>query len=518
MLMAAQRSDTDEPLRLSTLLQDLADIPVGSDRAIMGLTADSRRVRPGDLFFACRGRKATGHDFISEAVRYGAVAVVYDAPLVTVPQVPLGVPLIGVQDLAFKIGIIADRFYGSPSRDLSVVGVTGTNGKTSTTHFIAHALSKGVAVPCGLIGTLGNGLYGNLAPGLHTTPDAVSLQAFLAEARDAGSRHAVMEVSSHGLAQGRVEGVHFDIAVFTNLTRDHLDYHGDMASYARAKRRLFTFPGLRSAVINLDDAEGWTLLEFLGGDVGVIGYTLSPHAVDVERKLSAARSAALLQAQIHTNTRAGLELDISSNFGRGRLSSRLLGSFNASNLLAALGVLLASGLSFEEALGRLATVRPIAGRLEGFGGHDGKPLVVVDYAHTPDALEKALTTLRSVCTGRLWCVFGCGGNRDRGKRPQMGAIAERLANRVVITDDNPRDEDPAEIAAEILAGTQQSAHISVIHARAEATAFAVGSAAADDVVLIAGKGHEDYQEARGQRRPYSDRQQVAWLLGEAVTR
>lgn len=518
MQMAAQRSDTNEPLWLSALLEDIAEVPVGSDRAIMGLTADSRRVRPGDLFFACRGHNAKGHEFISDAVRYGAVAVVYDAPLETAPALSSGVPLIGVENLSFKIGAIADRFYGHPSRDISVVGVTGTNGKTSTTHFIAHALSKGVTVPCGLIGTLGSGLYGNLGPGLNTTPDAVSLQTLLAEVRDAGSRHAVMEVSSHGLAQGRVEGVHFDIAAFTNLTRDHLDYHGDMANYARAKRRLFAFPGLRSAVINLDDAEGWTLLNILGGDVGVIGYTLSSHGIDIERKLRAVRPAALLRAQIRASTRVGLELDIESHFGSGRLSSSLLGSFNASNLLAALGVLLASNLSFEDALGRLATVRSVAGRLEGFGGQDGKPLVVVDYAHTPDALEKALATLRSACTGRLWCVFGCGGNRDRGKRPQMGAIAERLADRVIITDDNPRHEDPAAIVAEILAGTQQSAHISVIHSRADAIAFAMSEAAADDVVLVAGKGHEDYQEVCGQRRFFSDRQQVAWLLGEAVKR
>jgi len=517
MLMAAQRSDTNEPLWLSVLLEGFADIPASSDRAIMGLTADSRRVRPGDLFFACRGRAASGHEFISDAVRYGAVAVVYDAPAAVLPTLPLRVPLIGVEDLSFKIGVIADRFYGHPSRSVSVVGITGTNGKTSTSHFVAHALSKGVTVPCGLIGTLGSGLYGNLNPGLHTTPDAVSLHALLAEVRDAGSAHAVMEVSSHGLSQGRVQGVRFEVAAFTNLTRDHLDYHGDMDNYARAKRRLFTFPELRTAVINMDDPEGWSLLDIVAAEVGVIGYTLSDAPHDVEHRLRARRPAALLRGRIRANSRAGLELDIASEFGIGRLSSTVLGSFNASNLLAALGVLLGCGVSFDDALGRLATVRPVAGRLEGFGGQQGKPLVVVDYAHTPDALEKALTTLRSVCPGRLWCVFGCGGNRDRGKRPQMGAIAERLADRVIVTDDNPRDEDPGVIAGEILGGMRQPAAAALIHPRAEAIAFAVGGAAAEDVVLIAGKGHEDYQEARGQRRPFSDRQQVAWLLGESVT-
>ena len=518
MLMAAQCSDTNEPLWLSALLEGIADVPIGSDRAVMGLTADSRRVRPGDVFFACRGRAVAGHQFISDAVRYGAVAIVYEAPGAALPALPLRVPLIGVEDLSFKIGMIADRFYGHPSRSLSVVGVTGTNGKTSTSHFVAHALSKGVTVPCGLIGTLGSGLYGNLNPGLHTTPDAVSLHALLAEVRDAGSAHAVMEVSSHGLSQGRVQGVHFAVAAFTNLTRDHLDYHGDMDNYARAKRRLFTFPGLRSAVVNMDDAEGWSLLDIIEKEVDVIAYTLSDAPSEAEHRLRARHSGALLRARIRSNNRAGLELDIDGGFGTGRLSSCLLGSFNASNLLAALGVLLACGVSFDDALGRLATVRPVAGRLEGFGGQQGKPLVVVDYAHTPDALEKVLTTLRGVCAGRLWCVFGCGGNRDRGKRPQMGAIAERLADRVIVTDDNPRDEDPGIIGAEILGGMQQPASAALIPARAEAIAFAVGGAAAEDVVLIAGKGHEDYQEFRGQRRPFSDRQQVAWLLGESVTR
>lgn len=514
-MMAAQRSDTNEPIWLSALLEGIAEVPAGSDRAVMGLTADSRRVRPGDLFFACRGIKTKGHEFICDAVRYGAVAVVYEAPSDTLPALPVRVPLIGVADLPFKMGLIADRFYGHPSSSVSVIGVTGTNGKTSTSHFIAHALSKGVAAPCGLIGTLGSGLYGNLNPGLHTTPDAVSLHALLAEVRDAGAVHAVMEVSSHGLAQGRVEGVRFDVAAFTNLTRDHLDYHGDMDNYARAKRRLFTFPGLRCAVVNLDDPEGWSLLDVVRPEAEVIAFTLAD-AEAVEGRLRALRPVSLLRGEISTSSRAGLQVQIAGDFGSGQLSSSLLGAFNASNLLAALGVQLACDVPLDEALGRLATVRPVAGRLEGFGGRAGKPLVVVDYAHTPDALEKALTTLRQLCQGRLWCVFGCGGNRDRGKRPQMGAIAERLADRVIITDDNPRDEDPALIANEILAGIQRPASISVIHARAEAIAFAVGGAQGEDVVLIAGKGHEDYQELRGQRRPFSDRQQVAWLLGEAV--
>jgi UDP-N-acetylmuramoyl-L-alanyl-D-glutamate--2,6-diaminopimelate ligase len=513
-MMAMQKIDAHESVWLSGLLSGIVPVASEDDRVVMGLTMDSRRVRPGDVFLACHGSRSCGHDFITEAVRYGAVAVVYESPYAPLPRLPVRVPMIGVDGLANKAGAIAERFYRNPSRALRAIGVTGTNGKTSTTHFIAHALSKGMPTPCGLVGTLGSGLYGNLNPGLHTTPDPVTLHALLAEVRDAGATDVVMEVSSHGLVQGRVEAVQFDTAVFTNLSRDHLDYHLDMDAYAQAKRRLFTFPSLRAAVINLDDEQGWAALNVVDPRVRIVGYTLAQDVGVIQRRLGRANTLVLVRGQIGSADCAGMQLSVESELGAGSLHTSLLGRFNASNLLAALGVLLMRGVAMDDALARLATVRPVAGRLEGYGGR-GQPLVVVDYAHTPDALEQVLITLRALCHGRLWCVFGCGGNRDRGKRPQMGAIAQRLADRVIVTDDNPRFEEAPSIVADILSGMQQPQSATVIHARSEAIAYAVGGAAAQDVVLIAGKGHEDYQEVKGQRKPFSDREQVAWLLRES---
>ena len=504
--MTARQMDMTDSKRLSALLADVAPVAADDDCAVFGLTTDSRRVRPGDAFFACHGQQVAGHQFIEDAVRYGAVAVIYETPADHLPKLPVKIPVIAVDGLAGKIGIVAERFYQHPSRDLFVVGVTGTNGKTSTSHFIAHCLSKGVATPSGLIGTLGSGLYGNLNPGIHTTPDPVALHALLAEIRDAGAKDAVMEVSSHGLAQGRVNGVEFTVAVFTNLTRDHLDYHGDMMRYAAAKRRLFMWPTLKTAVVNMDDVESVALLPLIPPSARVIGYSLrTRNNTDSPRLLH-------LVGQIERADAQGLQLNIEGDFGRGTLNSALIGRFNASNLLAALAVLLSRGLSLDDATARLNTVRPVPGRLENFGGKD-KPLAVVDYAHTPDALEQVLLTLRPLCRGQLWCVFGCGGNRDRGKRPQMGAIAERYADHVILTDDNPRQEDPTSITDEILAGIHVKSRVQIIHHRAEAIAYAVGRAQRDDVVLIAGKGHEDYQEIKGQRRAFSDRVEVTELLG-----
>lgn len=508
-MMTAKISDSPESPRLSALLNAIAPVSPEDDRVVFGLTMDSRRVRPGDVFFACRGHQADGHVFIADAVRYGAVAVIYEAPYDKLPALPVRVPMIPVQELAQKIGIIAERFYHHPTRSLFVVGVTGTNGKTSTTHFIAHGLSKGVITPCGLIGTLGSGVYGNLNPGLHTTPDPVTLHALLAEVRDAGAKDAVMEVSSHGLAQGRVAGVEYTVAVFTNLTRDHLDYHGSMENYAKAKRRLFSRPSLNWVIVNVDDSESTAIIAEAPAHAHVIGFSLRGATIPSSRHI------AYVHGYIVRSDMSGIELALRGDFGEATLRTQLIGEFNASNLLAALCVLLCRGLLIDEAAARLSTVRPVAGRLETFGGKNGRPLVVVDYAHTPDALEKVLAALRSVCRGKLWAVFGCGGNRDRGKRGQMGAIAERAADHFVLTDDNPRNEDPAAIVTEILGGMRDPRRAKVIHARAEAIAYAVGGAGSDDVVLIAGKGHEDYQEIHGQRRPFSDRQQAMWLVGEA---
>ena len=502
-MMAARHATHSFP-PLSELLRDIAAVPALMERAVRGLSLDSRQVRPGSLFLACTGLRSRGHDFIGDAVAHGAVAVVYEIAAGEAPSLPpfIGdVPQIPVVDLAQRTGHIAERFFGEPSRDLFMVGITGTNGKTSCSHYLAQALHS-EAGPCGIIGTVGNGLVGALASSTLTTPDAVSVHALLARLRDAGARSVVMEASSHALDQGRVNAVAFDVAVFTNLTRDHLDYHGDMAAYGAAKRRLFHLPGLRYAVVNGDDAFGRELLANLRSDVMGVSYGLE-NAV--------ASTIAHVQAREVRLDDDGMQLTVHSPWGEGEVRVPLLGRFNASNVLAVLATLLIMGIGFDEALRRLGRLQAVTGRMQCFGG-GAAPRVVVDYAHTPDALEQALSALRAHSRGRVWCVFGCGGDRDRGKRPLMGAAAARLADRVIITDDNPRNEDPRVIVAEIMAGIAAEAEVQVIHERAAAIAYAVTQANPGDVVLVAGKGHEAYQQIGAQYVPFSDQAVVARLL------
>ncbi|HRQ66430.1 MAG TPA: UDP-N-acetylmuramoyl-L-alanyl-D-glutamate--2,6-diaminopimelate ligase, partial [Xanthomonadaceae bacterium] len=365
---------------------------------------------------------------------------------------------------------------------------TGTNGKTSTVQLLAQALAALGQRPA-TIGTLGAGMHGAVESGQHTTPDVLSVHAMLARFRDAGASHVAMEVSSHALDQGRVDGVRFAAAVFTNLSRDHLDYHGDMRGYAAAKARLFAWPGLRHAVLNLDDEEGRLLRTVLPAGVRALGYGFAADA-DVR--------ASDLSLSLD-----GIAFDVATPWGRGRVESRLLGAFNAHNLLAVITVLGALGHSLEDVLVLMRQLQPVHGRMNRIGG-DGRPLVVVDYAHTPDALEKALGSLRSHGGGRLLCVFGCGGERDRGKRPEMGRIAEDLADAIWITDDNPRGEDGDAIVAEVLNGLAHPARAVVERDRARAIAQAVAGAGSADIVLIAGKGHEAWQEAGGRRLPFDD--------------
>lgn len=494
---------------LSALPKAFATLAVG------GLTLDSRRVVPGEVFCACAGGQVHGRQFIDQAIAAGAVAVLCEADEAGHASVRWQngaggqqVPVLDVTCLSQQLGVIADRFYGRPSQHLSLVGVTGTNGKTSVSHFLAHALHDKAdsAQTCALIGTLGNGLVGQLAPATHTTPDAITLHGLLAQMRDAGARSVVMEVSSHGLDQGRVNGVAFDTAVLTNLSRDHLDYHGDMAAYARAKQRLFIWPGLRHAVINTDDAFGRTVLGQLPPGVRALGYGLR-----------AAAQGPDLRGYVRRQDSQGLVLAVEGHWGRAEIETPLLGRFNASNLLAVLGVLLAHGLSLECAVSRLRDVPQVPGRMACFGG-GAHPLVVVDYAHTPDALAQVLDALRAHAAGRVWCVFGCGGNRDKGKRAEMGAAAERLADFIILTDDNPRQEDPWTIIAGIQAGLRKPDAAYVERDRARAIGRALTLAAAGDVVLVAGKGHEDYQLVGDERRPFSDiavvRQQVARWASE----
>ncbi len=494
---------------LSALLAGIAEVAAEADRPVSGLALDSRRVGPGQAFVALAGTRTHGLDHADTAIAAGAVAVLWEAEGRAAPLAlswrtgPGGhkVPLLAIPELSQLVGVIADRFYGQPSHRLFTVGVTGTNGKTSVTQFLAQILSADA--PCGVIGTLGNGLYGQLSETRHTTPDAITTHALLSDMCDRGASAAVLEVSSHGLEQGRVNGVAFDTAVFTNLSHEHLDYHGDMDAYGRAKRRLFEMPGLRTAVVNADDAFGRELLTRLSADVQVLSYGLEVHG----------EAPTLYGTELRLDLE-GLRLQVHSPWGEGELVSSLLGRFNAANLLAVLGVLLAHGMALDTALARLAGLTTVPGRMERFGGGE-RPLLVVDYAHTPDALEQVLAALREHTAGSLWCVFGCGGERDRAKRPFMGRAAERLADFVVLTDDNPRGENPWDIVSHIQAGMQRPDAAYVERDRAAAIERAFALAGPGDVVLIAGKGHEDYQEVAGERRSFSDVEQVRRLLGEA---
>ncbi|MBI3899175.1 MAG: UDP-N-acetylmuramoyl-L-alanyl-D-glutamate--2,6-diaminopimelate ligase [Gammaproteobacteria bacterium] len=481
--------------KLSELLAGIGAVSGAQDRLVQALTLDSRAVSTGALFVALPGARHDGRTFLTDVAARGVAAIVYEANDF-VPSV-LPVPAIGVHGLADHLGTIADRFYDAPSRRLVVVGVTGTNGKTTCTQLLAQALDRPPR-RCGIIGTLGYGFPGALDAGLHTTPDALAVHRLLAEFVAASAAHVSMEVSSHALDQGRVNAVAFEVAVFTNLSRDHLDYHGAMEHYAAAKTRLFTCAGLKTAVINGDDEHGRKLIDLLAGRARVIAY---------------GRSAGDVYARSLKCSREGLQLIAATPQGDVEIRAPLFGEFNALNLVAVLATLLALGLDATDAAQRLAGARPVPGRVERFGG-GVQPLVMIDYAHTPDALEQVLQALRPHVSGQLWCVFGCGGNRDRGKRPQMGAIAERLADVVILTDDNPRHEAGATIIDEIRAGMRQPAR--VIRDRRAAITAALSEAASDDVVLIAGKGHEDYQQIGDTRHPYSDRDTVRELLGRAA--
>jgi UDP-N-acetylmuramoyl-L-alanyl-D-glutamate--2,6-diaminopimelate ligase len=490
--------------RLADLLDRIADTRQAGDTVVRGLTLDSRQVHAGDAFIALRGARAHGITFAPAALAQGASAVIAETPAPTPASGESRgeAPLIWVDDLRDRVGEIAARFFGRPSSALRTIGVTGTNGKTSIVQLLAAALN-GLGQRAATIGTLGAGFVGALRAGERTTPDAISVQALLAEFRDHGASHVAMEVSSHALEQGRVNAVGFEVAVFTNLTRDHLDYHGTMEAYGAAKARLFAWPGLQSAVINVDDAFGRTLASRLQAGTQRLRYALE--AQDAEVRAGDVRASD-----------AGLAFTLHTPWGSGAVQSALLGRFNVYNLLAVAATLGALGQPFAHIVKALQTLAPVPGRMNRLGGGNAQPLVVVDYAHTPDALEQALGSLRAHCAGRLVCVFGCGGERDAGKRPLMGAIAERLADRVIVTDDNPRSEDGAAIVRQIVAGLARPERAVVERDRAAAIALALRSAHGGDAVLIAGKGHEPYQEIGGQRLPFDDLDVARRALGVAA--
>ena len=479
---------------------DAAELLGRLSAPISRISSDSRRLGPGDAFAAYPGAHRDGRAYIPDAIARGAGAILWETQgfhwnrAWKLPHLP-------IDELKAKLGFIADAVYGHPSHDLWMVGVTGTNGKTSCAHWIAAGLDA-AGRRATVLGTLGNGLIGALESGANTTPDAALLQQMLADYRAAGAQAAVMEVSSHGIDQGRVNGVAFDVALFTNLSRDHLDYHATMAAYGAAKAKLFAWPGLRVGVINADDAFGQSLLD-----------SARSHG---QKVLSYGFGAADIVGSGLTSLPAGgLAFTVETPWGKGRITTPLVGAFNAANLLGVLGVLLVSGLSFEAALAILAGVEAPPGRMQRLGGGD-RPLVVIDYAHTPDALDKVLTALRpAVGEGsELICLVGAGGERDRGKRPEMGRLAARLADRVVVTSDNPRGEDPAAIASEIVHGIRDMGNrrYSVELDRAVAIASAIGEARRGDIVLLAGKGHETYQECNGARLPFSDAEHAARAL------
>lgn len=472
---------------------------LNSGLSLTKLIADSRQVSVGSVFVAYPGEAKDGRDYIEQAVKQGAAAVLWeqqnfawDASLKVANQ--------GIKDLKQKIGDIASAFYGSPSQKLWMIGVTGTNGKTTCSHWLAQAFSQ-LNQKVAIVGTLGNGILDAdvpLSTTLNTTPDPILLHAMLADYVQQQAKVVAMEVSSHGLDQGRVNGVQFDVAVFTNLTRDHLDYHGDMAAYAAAKKKLFDWNDLKHVVLNIDDAFGAQLAEELRvKNKAVMTYGLSSNADVYAEHLSM--------------TERGITMQVNTPFGLTHLTAEVLGEFNAYNLLAVLTTLLVSDVSLQDAVDAVSKVKPVAGRMQQYGG--GKmPLVVIDYAHTPDALAQVLKSLRPQTKGELTCVFGCGGDRDQGKRPLMAKVTSDLADHVVITSDNPRNESPALIIEAVVSGAGSNAK--VIEDRAQAIVLSIKQARAGDVVLVAGKGHENYQEIAGVKYPFSDADVVKSALEE----
>lgn len=484
--------------------------------AIKNLVADSRQIKPGDTFLAYAGEKDDGRKFIPQAIAAGANAILWEPqnfswnPQWHIPSLP-------VNELKAKAGSIADYVYGSPSQSLWIVGITGTNGKTSCSHWYAQAMTS-LGKKTAVMGTLGNGFRGKLEAAKNTTPDATILQRSLAKFKRQGAGSVVMEISSHGLVQGRINGTTISVAVLTNLSRDHLDYHQNMDAYAAAKASLFFWPGLKYAVINMDDVLGVELSRQLADKTTkIIGYGFRNPELGCYSKRFKMVYGSNLKSDIE-----GIEFDIENEGCQEHLKVNLLGRFTASNLLAVAAALLASGIKLSDAIRTLQNIRPIPGRMEKYAMAN-QPIVIVDYAHTPDALEKVLSTLREILraanqnkdaasqNSRLYCVVGCGGDRDKGKRALVGEVATRLADEVIFTSDNPRTEDPLNIINDISAGASGNKYQVEIN-RELAIYQAIDNAQPGDIVLIAGKGHEEFQEIKGQKIPFNDAEVVQQVL------
>jgi len=485
-------------MHLSSLLAgfypDVSALPQELD--ISDLNLDSRLVKANDLFFALSGTHLDGRQFIEDAISNRAVAILIDSFKFELNW-QNNIPIISIPDLRKQTGKIAAKFYDYPAKKMQMIGVTGTSGKTSCTQFIAAILNH-LAISCGVIGTLGNGLYGHIEAGSLTTPDAITLQKTLANFVDQGAKITAMEVSSHSLDQGRVNGIEFDVGIFTNLTREHLDYHKTMEEYGAAKKRLFNQS--HYAVVNADDAFGREIFHSFKNRQDIFAY--ASHANNSDAKIYA--------ENIRLNS-SGIKARIRTLWGDGELETSLVGQFNLNNLLAVITSLGLLKIPLDSILAAIRILNPVAGRMQTFGGNN-KPLVIVDYAHKPDALEKVLVALRQQCHGKLYCVFGCGGDRDRGKRPMMAKIAEQYADHVIVTDDNPRYEDPAQIIEDILQGFENRSQVKVEHDRSKAIQDVIRLSQSGDCVLIAGKGAETYQIIGDQKHPFSDIDKVKEVL------
>jgi len=493
-------------MRLSSILKHIMQLPQKADVEFIRLQLDSRKAAAGDVFVALKGTQVDGRQFISEVISRGTVAVLAESETNDAAvDFQNDIPVISIPKLRNALGEIAAAYYGYPAREMKIYGVTGTNGKTSITHFLAQALQH-LAVPCGVIGTLGNGIYGSLGePGL-TTPDAVTLQAMLREFANNGANAAAMEVSSHSIDQGRINGIEFEAGIFTNLTQDHLDYHGTMEAYAAVKKRLFTDFPIKHIIINSDDTVGRKWLEEIKHP--------SRFAYGLHHAQLPASIPQIFADKISLSL-SGIHCTLSTPWGDGDLSLPLIGQFNLCNVMAVLAVLCLQGFSFQDVLNVLMKLSAVPGRMQLLGGR-GRPLVAVDYSHTPDSLEKALQSLRKHTGGKLICVFGCGGNRDIAKRPLMAGIAEQWSDQVIVTNDNPRHEDPEEIARQIIKGFQFPERVDIILDRSKAIEKSIQCATANDCILIAGKGAEQYQQIGDQKYPFDDVKQVNRYLNETV--
>jgi UDP-N-acetylmuramoyl-L-alanyl-D-glutamate--2,6-diaminopimelate ligase len=482
-------------MKLSELLEPWIALPPEFDRSVEGLSIDSRRILPGEIFIALKGTQTDGQQFIHKALQFGANAIIVEGKIPGVIwHADMRVPLITLPQLTKTHGKIAARFFGDPSASLCVIGVTGTNGKTSVTHYIASILN-GLNKPCGVMGTVGNGPLTHLQASPNTTLDAISIQRFLAAMRDQGLQAVAMEVSSHALDQDRVNGVKFAAGIFTNLSQDHLDYHQTMEAYANAKLKLFT--EFSPPVMVLHDS--------------IVIPEIAPAFAGVNSQLSGIHVYGLQSMTKNCEySLGGIKARFYSQWGDGVINTPLLGEFNLSNILAAMTVLLGLGESLSEILNQLPHLKAVKGRMQLLTVPN-RPSVVIDYAHSPDALEKVLKTLSIYKLGKLWCVFGCGGNRDTGKRPLMGEIAGQYADEIILTDDNCRAEDPITIVIDIVKGIPESKPYKIIHNRADAIKFALQEADKNDMILIAGKGHEEYQEINGQKLYFSDEEEVKKL-------